>query len=420
MIVGTAGIAAILANVLAIAPAALLVLLLVTRRRPARILGAAFLSYAWMFALQTVVNSIADGLGLWHYKIDPAFLGTPLTIGLGLACLFGPLAFLLFPAARLAHIILSAVAIDAAILAWTAEASAAGAIVRAIVLCGGVATAQSLARVTAQQQSVRWRAAVQGITWLLLIFWQFPSAVFAQTGGAWTSAAMVPAYLALSLGFALLLLLLAGLNAVQGFSLRGDGTPFPFDPPKRLVVSGAYAYVRNPMQIAICGGLLVLGGLFAQPWIAFGAIEAVILFVAFRHVCAGTSTVKRDDPLAPAYHAGVPAWLPRWYPWHPSLDAGIPIDRLDGPPRSRLMQWFGRQQLQGLVPHAHAVDGWEFRSGDGRYRAHGLVAIGQALQHINLAWAALGWLLCLLPVSRHVTDHDPASAPPREAVTQPR
>ena len=41
-----------------------------------------------------------------------------------------------------------------------------------------------------------------------------------------------------------------GLSALQEFALRGKGTPFPLDPPLKLVTTGPYAYVSNPMQTA--------------------------------------------------------------------------------------------------------------------------------------------------------------------------
>ena len=40
-------------------------------------------------------------------------------------------------------------------------------------------------------------------------------------------------------------------------ALVGRGTPAPFDPPRRLVVSGPYGYVRNPMYL---GAALALVG----------------------------------------------------------------------------------------------------------------------------------------------------------------
>lgn len=35
------------------------------------------------------------------------------------------------------------------------------------------------------------------------------------------------------------------------FVIRGEGTPAPVDPPKRLVVEGAYRFTRNPMYVGI-------------------------------------------------------------------------------------------------------------------------------------------------------------------------
>lgn len=65
------------------------------------------------------------------------------------------------------------------------------------------------------------------------------------------------------------------LWCVVTFALVGKGTPAPFDPPRRLVVKGPYAFVRNPMYIGAAfvltgaalfyqsTGLLAFTGLFA-------------------------------------------------------------------------------------------------------------------------------------------------------------
>jgi protein-S-isoprenylcysteine O-methyltransferase Ste14 len=47
------------------------------------------------------------------------------------------------------------------------------------------------------------------------------------------------------------------LWCVLTFALVGKGTPAPFDPPRRLVVSGPYRVVRNPMYIG--AGLALIG-----------------------------------------------------------------------------------------------------------------------------------------------------------------
>src|SRR5260370_33723744 len=44
---------------------------------------------------------------------------------------------------------------------------------------------------------------------------------------------------------------------VATFVTRGEGTPAPFDPPRKFVADGPYKFARNPMYL---GGLIVLFG----------------------------------------------------------------------------------------------------------------------------------------------------------------
>src|SRR3954469_16590475 len=45
------------------------------------------------------------------------------------------------------------------------------------------------------------------------------------------------------------------LWCIGTFVMRGQGTPAPFDPPRRLVVRGPYRFVRNPMYLGATLGL---------------------------------------------------------------------------------------------------------------------------------------------------------------------
>lgn len=115
------------------------------------------------------------------------------------------------------------------------------------------------------------------------------------------------------------LLIIAGLpvllDSFARFAFQGLGTPAPLFPTRRLVVSGFFQYVRNPMYLAVVS--LILGqGLF------FGSVHVLEYGVA---VWAGfyLFVLMYEEPTlrntyGPGYEefcANVPRWIPRLRPW---------------------------------------------------------------------------------------------------------
>jgi protein-S-isoprenylcysteine O-methyltransferase Ste14 len=47
------------------------------------------------------------------------------------------------------------------------------------------------------------------------------------------------------------------VDSFARFALEGLGTPAPIAPPQKLVVTGLYRYVRNPIYIAVVAAILV-------------------------------------------------------------------------------------------------------------------------------------------------------------------
>ncbi len=98
---------------------------------------------------------------------------------------------------------------------------------------------------------------------------------------------------------------------VLTFALVGRGTPAPFDPPRRLVVSGPYRRLRNPMYV---GAVLALAGaaLFYESAVLFG-YAAVFFLVAHLFVTLYEEpALKRTfGPEYDAYRARAGRWLPR-------------------------------------------------------------------------------------------------------------
>ena len=63
------------------------------------------------------------------------------------------------------------------------------------------------------------------------------------------------------------------LDSFARFALQGLGTPAPVMPPKRLVVTGFYRYVRNPIYVAVTALIAGQGLLFGSVTVLeYGAI----------------------------------------------------------------------------------------------------------------------------------------------------
>ena len=109
--------------------------------------------------------------------------------------------------------------------------------------------------------------------------------------------------------------LLPLIDSFVRFALQGGGTPAPIAPPQRLVVTGFYRYVRNPMYVGVVSVVLGQAVLFADArllWYAAFVWLAFHLFV----ILYEEPTLRRafEADYAP-FFAHVPRWLPRLTPW---------------------------------------------------------------------------------------------------------
>ncbi len=112
---------------------------------------------------------------------------------------------------------------------------------------------------------------------------------------------------------------MVGLRCVFDFAWTGRGTPAPIDPPRRLVVRGFYAHVRNPMYLgfglAIFGAWVVFGGPRWPALIGAAVVVAgVDLFVRFYEEPTLRHKFGADYE---QYCRNVPRWWPRLRPWIP-------------------------------------------------------------------------------------------------------
>jgi len=111
------------------------------------------------------------------------------------------------------------------------------------------------------------------------------------------------------------LLIVAGapvlLDSFARFALVGRGTPAPVAPTERLVVSGLYRHVRNPIYLAVVSlifGQALLFGSRDLLWYGALAWAAFHLFVLFYEEPA---LRRRYGDEYVAYRAAVRRWRPR-------------------------------------------------------------------------------------------------------------
>jgi hypothetical protein len=122
------------------------------------------------------------------------------------------------------------------------------------------------------------------------------------------------------LGAALSLPLLLGTWANLAFTDIGFGTALPLDPPQRLVTSGPYGYVRNPMQLS--GTMLAVLLVLYYPTM-FMLVYAIDLMLASTMLIYLYERAQLQEAFAADYihyQNRVRNWLPRLHPYYPLKD----------------------------------------------------------------------------------------------------
>jgi protein-S-isoprenylcysteine O-methyltransferase Ste14 len=118
------------------------------------------------------------------------------------------------------------------------------------------------------------------------------------------------------LGAVLIVVGLAPLVAsFARFAWEGLGTPAPIAPPSRLVVTGFYRRVRNPMYVALLvilsGEALVLADIRVFYWALIFWAGCHLFVLAYEE----PALTRKFGAEYQTYRASVPRWLPRAKPW---------------------------------------------------------------------------------------------------------
>jgi protein-S-isoprenylcysteine O-methyltransferase Ste14 len=275
----------------------------------------------------------------------------------------------------------------------------------AIALC--LIPAQLFYRWTRDDTHLPARAVLLCASFSAIMLGILPTVILAHTGGDWSALAARPAWI-VSLALQLLAIPAAlGASAVQEFVIRGGGTPVPFDATKRLVTSGAYAYVSNPMQLANSVILLGLGALLASWWLAAAGVMSVIYSAGLAAWDEQRDLGARFGEPWRAYRGAVRAWIPRWRPYATPGRRAVLYVSADCTKCRAIARWFSWRHpvaLEIIPAESHPsrdLTRITYDPGDGTRDEQGVAAVARALEHINLAWAMTG-MIARLPVVNFV------------------
>ncbi len=116
-----------------------------------------------------------------------------------------------------------------------------------------------------------------------------------------------------------LMLIIAGapgvVDSFARFALQGLGTPAPIAPPQKLVVTGLYRYVRNPIYVAVVAVIFGQALLFGD-WRLLWYAALLWLFFHLAVLVHEEPTLQQTfGAQYQDFRANVPRWVPRLTAW---------------------------------------------------------------------------------------------------------
>jgi protein-S-isoprenylcysteine O-methyltransferase Ste14 len=401
-------------------------------RKPSRLEATgALLATAWNFSALLFLNFAAQFFGWWRFGAHGLpVLDLPLDLWLGWSVLWGALAALLFRKApvwltgmilALADLLLMPLCEPVVVLSRNWLVGEAFGLL--ICLVPGLL----FARWTHDQIHVRRRAFMQFlcfsglfVSMLLLLDRAFQLRLF-------TALTPVRAQI---IGQLLFVVALPALSAVQEFAMIGRGTPLPFDPPRRLVTSGIYSYIANPMQTTNTLLLLALALAFHTFWLALTALVSLAYSAGLAAWDEGGDLKTRYGAPYRLYRRHVRDWLPRWRPYI-AQPAWLYLSEECGKcsQMARFLRTLHPVGLEIVPAEEHPqrdLNRMTYESHDASIQDSGIAALARALEHVNFGWALLGMAMrlpfinSLLQAIADVSGGEPVLVRRRHCSLEPR
>ncbi len=368
---------------------------------------SAFLGFMWNIPSLVLANNIAVFFGWWKFNTDELLvLGVPFDVVLGWAAFWGIVLYIVGRKLNIFLLVGIAILIDLVSMPASTPFIELGdhwLIGEAVTISTCLIPGLILSRLTENNTNIGIRATLQVIGtggWFYILI---PAVLLPYEGKTLFDIFELDTWqLALTFN-ALLLPVILGLSANREFMLIGCGTPIPFDPPKKLVTTGPYSYVANPMQISVLLTYLVLAAAYGS-WYLFGAAAMSFIYaigVVKWHQKLDIQIRFGEDWLV--YKRNVKNWLPRWRP-HIENNASIYFAKNCG-----ICQDV-KEKIE-LINTTHLLTTNTTNTDECGFdrvtyidaldnKCKGIHAIGRSLEHANFAYGLIGFLIRLPVISQ--------------------
>ena len=251
---------------------------------------------------------------------------------------------------------------------------------------------QIWARMSFEQTHLRIRSLFQVLSIAMIYCFLLPLIVNAYFPMNFNFDKWYQPYL-IQIGF---IIALPALIAVYDLAKIGEGTPFPYDPTKKMVRSGVYAYIRNPIQWSMTLFFIPLAGFYGSYYLLFGVMVSIAYTIGVSNKQEYDSMEKRFGQEWVEYKSSAPAW---YFLWKPNqISQGKLFFKKDCSYCQELKKNFVKQSNVNLIfEHAENWKGVRLTQltylSENGHSYSSIKAIAKGLEHINLLWASLAWFI---------------------------
>ena len=200
------------------------------------------------------------------------------------------------------------------------------------------------------------------------------------------------------------IILLPALTATKDLVALGNGTPSPFDETTFLVQNGVYAYCRNPIQWSLTFIFIPLSIYYNTTVLLFGVIVSIFYTIGVSNPQENEDLFKRFGNSWVNYKKNVPSWRFLWKPKH--IPKGTIYIKKNCINCEQIKSWFSKREAQNLnLVYSKEFSNYQllqitYVNHNGKTFSS-IKALSYALEHINLAWATLAWVM-RFPVISHL------------------